>query len=269
MSKPYLLRDLNDFETFATWPGIAKQYGTNTPKVPHFSADSQSILASGIETGIASLLSTHHLRSTMKTLACKLASVFCNKIHRRHYASTSSRCLSPDSASPFMSQPVELIWHIMPYLPGSALRCLRQTCTSMMVCFDAPEFARFHLQSTSITGHKAFNTHIFSAVYFWLIVHHHIILSMRYLWCVEKPTSLGCLSLLDDEYRQRLLTEETKYALWCETPSCRTNTRGRWESLVKEDSERAHLKALQDALDGCWDYQEAVRVSQNSSFQNW
>lgn len=106
-------------------------------------------------------------------------------------------------------------------------------------------------------------------VYFWLCTHRQISLSMRYLWQIQMPTSIGWLSLLDKEYMERLFTEENKYALWCDMAFCATNKSGRWESLVKENSKREHLKAQENGLGGYWDYDEATRASENSSFQNW
>lgn len=73
--------------------------------------------------------------------------------------------------------------------------------------------------------------------YFWLLHNNRIILSMRYMCSVERPTSIGWMNLINKEYIQKhVYTEENKHVLWCNVSSCRTNTRGRWERLVKENT---------------------------------
>lgn len=64
-------------------------------------------------------------------------------------------------------------------------------------------------------------------------------------------------------------TEDNRHVLWCDVPHCRTNTRGRWEALVKEESEREYLKSKGDNSEDFWDYKEARIASERGSFQNW
>jgi hypothetical protein len=96
-----------------------------------------------------------------------------------------------------------------------------------------------------------------------------IILSSQYIWHIQRPTSPGWLGLIDKEYKEKLFTEQNHNVLWCKTQTCRTNTRGRWEALVKEDIERDYMNAPDGDADDCYDYIEALFASQEGSFQNW
>ncbi|KAG5924352.1 hypothetical protein E4U42_004661 [Claviceps africana] len=74
------------------------------------------------------------------------------------------------------------------------------------------------------------------AVYMWRSGRGMVILCMRYLWSIQKPTSLGWLSLLD---KDAIFTNHNKHVLWCDTPHCRTNKSGRWEFIIKRNARRA------------------------------
>lgn len=110
------------------------------------------------------------------------------------------------------------------------------------------------------------NCQVCGATYVWLRFMGQVILSLRYLWHIQKPTSPGWLSLL---CKEKLVTQENHHVLWCETPSCRTNKRPRWEALVKEDSEREYLATSSDDAANCWDYSEGMLASLGGSYRTW
>jgi hypothetical protein len=89
------------------------------------------------------------------------------------------------------------------------------------------------------------------------------------MWRIQRPSSPGWLGLIDKEFKEKLFTKENQNILWCETQNCRTNTRGRWEALVKEDLEREYMNAPDNCTDDCYDYLEASFASGDGSFQNW
>ncbi|TWU78635.1 hypothetical protein ED733_005348 [Metarhizium rileyi] len=107
------------------------------------------------------------------------------------------------------------------------------------------------------------------AVYTWLNYGGSVTLSYQYVWRVQRPTSPGWLGLIDQGFKRMLFSEENRNILWCETPGCRTNTRGRWEAIVKADSERGYMEASDDEASHHYDYIEAMFASHESSFQNW
>jgi hypothetical protein len=107
------------------------------------------------------------------------------------------------------------------------------------------------------------------AVYTWLRYGGQVLLSFRYIWTVQRPTSPGWLNLVDKSSIERLFTPDNRHILWCDTPSCRTNTRGRWEALVKEDLEREYHKSPNVDEHEFFDYREAKIASQDGAFQNW
>ncbi|OAQ65044.1 F-box domain, cyclin-like protein [Pochonia chlamydosporia 170] len=107
------------------------------------------------------------------------------------------------------------------------------------------------------------------SIYMWLSNWNRIIFSRRHLWHIQRPTSPGWLSLLDKEWQQMHFTEDNRHVLWCDVPHCRTNRRGRWEALVKEESEREYLESNGDNSQDFWDYKEAMIASESGSFQNW
>lgn len=77
------------------------------------------------------------------------------------------------------------------------------------------------------------------AVYTWYFTRGRIILSYRR--CYERikgPTSYGWMAALDEQsYKDGLLTDADKHVLWCDSTSCRTGPRRRWEELVWEADE--------------------------------
>jgi hypothetical protein len=107
------------------------------------------------------------------------------------------------------------------------------------------------------------------AVYFWLLSAGTVILSLRYFWRIQKPISPGWLGMLDKQFKEKLFTHDNQYVLWCKKPDCRTNKRGRWEALIKENAERAYKNTLDSGTNDCWDYEEARTASEEGSFQNW
>ncbi|KAG8414740.1 hypothetical protein J3459_014101 [Metarhizium acridum] len=80
---------------------------------------------------------------------------------------------------------------------------------------------------------------ICGAVYMWHLAMGQVILSLRYLWYIQKPTSFGWLGLLG--FQMKFSSQENQHVLWCDTPNCRTNKRRRWEALVKEDTVREYF----------------------------
>lgn len=97
-----------------------------------------------------------------------------------------------------------------------------------------------------------------------------IALSYRYSWDVRKPTSIGWLGLLNKHYRDRILDEDRRHVFWCDEPECRTNTRPRWEAVIKDASDWRHLE--QEGLTG--DHHKAdwgimLAMSFATTFENW
>lgn len=121
------------------------------------------------------------------------------------------------------------------------------------------------------------------AVYMWLYFSDRVILSMRYAWSIERPTSLGWLGLINKE---KFFTAYNKHVLWCDEPECRTNKQGRWETLVKENAKREAYQVLggssrqgldveeawntsQEDYTNEWDCREVWKASQLGSLQSW
>ncbi|KAG6037288.1 hypothetical protein E4U41_005230 [Claviceps citrina] len=107
------------------------------------------------------------------------------------------------------------------------------------------------------------------AVYIWHFVAGRIILSLRYIRKIQRPTSLAWLALLDNQFRQQFHAPQNRHVLWCDTPSCRTNTSGRWDSLIKEYAENQYTLASDDELSSFWDYEESCRAAQESCLRTW
>ena len=120
----------------------------------------------------------------------------------------------------------------------------------------------------------ALECRICGVMYSWHSDHfQHITLSCRYMWRLQTPTSPAWLGLLDDSWREKLRTAENRNVLWCETPGCRTNTRPRWEALVKENLEQEY-KAIRhgnghDGQNCSLDYRESCLAARGCSYQNW
>ena len=107
--------------------------------------------------------------------------------------------------------------------------------------------------------------------YSWGLSGHslgRITLECRHAWGIAKPTNLGWLSLMAEQDRAKIFSEDTRHVLWCDTPGCRTSTSHRWEALVKEDAEREFKEGAQLDPDRS-DYAEMLRMSENGSFQHW
>lgn len=106
------------------------------------------------------------------------------------------------------------------------------------------------------------------AQYRWLLASGRLYLRYRYSWNIKKPTSLGWLCLLDEEYRQKIYREDNKCVLWCDTPGCRTNTSGRWEAIVKADAVRGFEELpIPDRLHT--DFLAMLGKSRESTFRLW
>ncbi|KAK2592670.1 hypothetical protein QQS21_009637 [Conoideocrella luteorostrata] len=123
------------------------------------------------------------------------------------------------------------------------------------------------------------------AVYMWLFFADQVVFSMRYIWTVQRPTSLGWLGLIN---KGKLFTERNKHVLWCDAPQCRTNKKGRWETLIQEDAKREAYEILggrsgdnEDSSESawfdisdegyteCWDYREMWKASQMGFLRSW
>lgn len=131
---------------------------------------------------------------------------------------------------------------IFPYSKPNLCKCQRQVTLECRIC---------------------------GAVYTWHMGASHVILSFRYVWHIQRPTSPGWLGLIDQEVKKKLFTKENQNVLWCETPNCRTNTRGRWEALVKENLEREYMNTPDNEAENWSDYLEALFASDQGFFQNW
>lgn len=131
---------------------------------------------------------------------------------------------------------------ILPYSEHNLCKCQRQATLECRIC---------------------------GAVYTWHMGASHVILSFRYVWHIQRPTSPGWLGLIDQEFKKKLFTKENQNVLWCETPNCRTNTRGRWEALVKENLEREYINTPDNDAQNWSDYMEALFAGHFGSFQNW
>lgn len=110
--------------------------------------------------------------------------------------------------------------------------------------------------------------HVCGATYKWLFNGEYMVLSYRYAWRIHRPTSPGWLCLLDQEFRDRVFTEDTRHVLWCDTPRCRTNTGRRWESLVKEAAEVEARTLDENGALGS-DYMEMWNRSMEGWFRSW
>ncbi|KFG81214.1 hypothetical protein MANI_007040 [Metarhizium anisopliae] len=120
---------------------------------------------------------------------------------------------------------------------------------------------------------------ICGAVYMWHLAMGQVILSLRYSWYVQKPTSFGWLGLLG--FQIKFSSRDNQHVLWCDTPDCRTNKKRRWEALVKENVRREYFEGLDvesidvDYQDGyidpdtTIDYKEMEKASEEGSFQTW
>lgn len=138
-------------------------------------------------------------------------------------------------------------------------------------CFSSYGLIAFNnrFQSCKCQRQVTLECRMCGAVYTWLIEDRRVILSFQYVWHIQRPTSPGWLGLIDKEFKEKLFTKENQNVLWCETPNCRTNTRGRWEALVKENLEREYMNTPDNEAENWSDYLEALFASHQGSFQNW
>ncbi|KAG9251323.1 uncharacterized protein F5Z01DRAFT_639469 [Emericellopsis atlantica] len=73
------------------------------------------------------------------------------------------------------------------------------------------------------------------ASYMWRLLRGYVSLSFRHSWRIKKPISVGWISLLDQQWRNKIFDEGSRHLLWCDNKDCRTHTSQPWDVLVKDE----------------------------------